>query len=159
MNRMLRSVRATTLLVAVALAFPCAAQQLSKQQKIERILDLTSSDVLINAVVGQVRSLLEQIQVNPTPQQKSKRQDALDKIAKLARERLQKVRPDMVKAYSDTFTDEEVDAMLAWYSSPAGRTTSQKLPAVSARVSGLMQSEMNSLNDEINKIAEDSLKR
>lgn len=147
------------LLLLAALSFPSAAQQLSKQQKIERILDLTSGDALVEAVVGQVRGLLESIQINPTPQQKSKREDALAKIGKLARERLQKVRPQMIQAYSDTFTDEEVDAMLAWYSSPAGRSSTQKLPAVSARVSAIAQTELNALNDEINKIAEDSLKR
>lgn len=147
------------LLLLATLSFPSAAQQLSKQQKIERILDLTSGDALVEAVVGQVRGLLESIQINPTPQQKSKREDALAKIGKLARERLQKVRPQMVQAYSDTFTDEEVDAMLAWYSSPAGRSSTQKLPAVSARVSAIAQTELNALNDEINKIAEDSLKR
>lgn len=159
MWRGLSIAKLASILLAVALTFPATAQQLSKQQKIERILDLTSSESLIEAVVGQVRSLLEQIQMNPTPQQKSKRDDALDKIAKLARERLQKVRPNMVKAYEDTFTDEEIDAMLAWYSSPAGRSTIQKLPAVSASISAIAQTEMNALNDEINKIAEDSLKR
>ncbi len=149
---------ALLLLLAVAL-IPATAQQLSKQQKIERIVDLTNSDALIELVVGQVRNMLEQIQANPSAQQKGKRQDALDKIAKLAKERLQKVRPDMVKAYNETFTDEEIDAMLAWYSSPAGRSVTQKLPSVSARISGIAQAEMSALNDEINRIAEDSLKR
>ena len=147
------------LLLLAATIFPAPAQTLSKQQKIERILDLTSSDALIQLVVGQVRSMLEQIQVNPSAQQKAKRQDALDKIAKLAKDRLLKVRPDMVKAYNDTFTDEEIDGMLAWYSSPAGKSVTQKLPGVSARISGITQSEMSALNEEINKIAEDSLKR
>jgi uncharacterized protein len=151
--------RAFNLLLLAAFSFSVTAQQLSKEQKIERILDLTSSDALIEVVVGQVRSMLEQIQVNPTPQQKAKRQEALDKIAKLAKERLQKVRPAMVQAYSETFTDAEIDGLLAWYSSPVGRSSTQKLPTVGARISGITQTEMNTLNDEINKIAEDSLKR
>ncbi len=69
-----------------------------------------------------------------------------------------KIRPDLVKAYSDTFTDEEIDGMLAFYETPAGRATVTKIPAINTRMAGLIQSEMNALGPEINKIAEDALK-
>lgn len=151
--------RTAILLLLVALAFPIAAQQLSRDQKIERILDLTNSEALVDALVTQVRTMLEQIQPNPTEQQKSRRKETLEKVTKLVRDRLQKVRPAMVKAYSETFTDPEIDAMLEWYSSPVGRSATQKLPAVGARISAIAQPEITALNDEINKITEDSLKR
>jgi hypothetical protein len=151
--------RAFTLLFLAAMSFALCAQQLTRDQKIERILDLTNSEALVQALVGQVDTILQQIQANPTEQQKARRKEALDKVAKLARERLQKVRPAMVKAYNETFTDEEIDAMLAWYSSPVGHSATQKLPAVGARISAIAQPEIMSLNDEINKITEDSLKR
>ena len=151
--------RALTLLLLAAISFPATAQQLSKEQKIERILDVTNSEALVDALVAQVRTMLNQIQPTPSAQQKSRQQETLDKVTKLVRERLQKVRPAMVKAYGETFTDAEIDGMLAWYTSPVGHSATQKLPAVGARISAIAQPEIMSLNDEINKITEDSLKR
>jgi uncharacterized protein len=143
---------------AVAIAPAAAQQQRSKQQKIERILEITNPDTVITEVVNQVDGMMKQIQPNPTTQQKAKRQDALDKIAKLARERMLKVRPELVKAYAETFTDEEIDTMLAFYETPAGKATVTKLPAINTRMSGVIQTEINALGPEINKIAENALK-
>jgi hypothetical protein len=147
------------ILVCCATALiPAAAQQRSKQQKIERILEVTNPDTVVTEIVTQVGSMMKQIQPNPTPQQKNRTQEALDKIAKLAKERMLKLRPELVKAYSETFTDEELDGMLAFYETPAGRASVTKLPAINARMSGLIQAEVNALGPQINKIAEDALK-
>jgi len=142
---------------AVAI-IPAAAQQRSKQQKIERIIELTSPDTVVTEIVTQVSGMMKQIQPNPTPQQKNRTQEALDKIAKLAKDRIAKIRPELVKAYSETFTDEELDGMLAFYETPVGRATVAKLPAINTRMSGLIQAEVNALGPQINKLAEDALK-
>jgi hypothetical protein len=135
------------------------AQTLNKQQKIERILDLTNPESAVTEVVKQVNSMLEQIQPNPTAQQKARRQEALDKIAKLTKDRMRKVRPDLVKAYNETFSDEEIDGLLAFYESPAGKASITKIPAVNARLGSILQGELNSIGAEINKLAEDTLKK
>lgn len=137
---------------------PASAQPRSKQQKIERILELTNPDSVVTEVVTQVDEMMRQIQPSPTAQQKARRSEALDKIGKLAKQRILKMRPELVKAYSETFTDEEIDGMLAFYETPAGKATVTKIPAVNSRMSGLIQAEINSLGPEINKIAEDALK-
>lgn len=145
------------ILCAVALA-PAAAQPRTKQQKIERILELTNPEAVVAEVVTQVDGMMKQIQPNATPQQKTRRQEALDKIAKLAKERMLKLRPELVKAYAETFTDEELDGMVAFYETPAGKATVTKIPAINVRMSGLIQTEINALGPEINKIAENALK-
>lgn len=142
----------------VAVLTPAPAQSRSKQQKIERILELTNPDTVVTEVVTQVDGMMRQIQPNPTAQQRARRSEALDRIGKLAKQRMLKMRPELVKAYSETFTDEEIDGMLAFYETPAGRATVTKIPAVNNRMSGLIQAEINSLGPEINKIAEDALK-
>ena len=113
----------------------------------------------VTEVVNQVEGMLQQIQPTPTPQQKARRQEALDKIAKLTRERMRKVRPDLVKAYSDLFSDAEIDGLLAFYESPAGKASITKIPAVNARLGSIIQSELNAIGTEINKLAEDTLKK
>ncbi len=146
------------LVCCATVLIPAAAQQRSKQQKIDRILEVTNPDTVVTEIVTQVGSMMKQIQPNPTPQQKNRTQEALDKIAKLAKERMLKLRPELVKAYSETFTDEELDGMLAFYETAAGRASVTKLPAINARMSGLIQAEVNALGPQINKIAEDALK-
>jgi hypothetical protein len=148
------------ILICCALAAgPAAAQQQrSKQQKIERILEITNPDTVVTEVVTQVDGMMKQIQPNPTAQQKAKRQDALDKIAKLSKERMLKMRPELVKAYAETFSDEEIDGLLAFYETPAGKASVIKIPAINNRMSGLIQAEINALGPEINKIAENALK-
>jgi hypothetical protein len=137
---------------------PAAAQQRSRQQKIERILELTNPDTVVTEIVNQVDGMMKQIRPNPTAQQKARQQAALDKIAKISKERMLKIRPELVKAYAETFTDEELDGMLAFYETPAGRAAVTKIPAINNRMSDLIQTEMNALGPEINKIAEDALK-
>ncbi len=138
-------------------ALALSAQQ-SKQQKIQRILDITNPDTVVTEVVNQVDGMMKQIRPNPTLQQKNRMTAALDKIAKLSRERVQKLRPELIKAYSETFTDEEIDGMLAFYETAGGKATVTKIPAINARMAGLIQTEINALGPEINKIAEDALK-
>ena len=145
--------------VFLLLAGLLCAQAVTKQQKIERILDLTNPESAVTEVVNQVEGMLQQIQPTPTPQQKARRQEALDKIAKLTRERMRKVRPDLVKAYSDLFSDAEIDGLLAFYESPAGKASITKIPAVNARLGSIIQSELNAIGTEINKLAEDTLKK
>jgi hypothetical protein len=146
------------LAIILMLAVALDAQTLTKQQKIERIIELTQGTTTVDMAVKQVRDVLEQAQPRPTAKQLEKREDALKKIEKLVRERMQKVRPEFVRIYNEAFTDPEIDGMLAFYESPAGKAVNQKLPAVSARLSGMVQTQIDTLSSEINKIAEETLK-
>jgi len=141
------------------LAHFSVAQPATTRQKVERILELTNPDSVVLELVSQVDGMMKQIQPTPTPQQKARRQEALDKIAKLAKERVAKTRPELIKAYTETFTEQELDGMLAFYETPAGRATVTKIPAINTRMAGLIQTEINALGPEINKIAEDALKK
>jgi hypothetical protein len=148
--------RALIVLLVTAALLP--AQALTKQQKVERILNLTQATASIETVVAEVRKALAGQQPNPTAKQLEKREDALKKIEKLVRERLQKVRPELIRVYGDAFTDAELDGILAFYESPAGRAATQKLPAVNERLSGLMQTQIDAISTEINRLAEETLK-
>ena len=53
----------------------------------------------------------------------------------------------------------EIDGLLAFYESPAGKASITKIPAVNARLGSIIQSELNAIGTEINKLAEDTLKK
>ncbi|MEO6569431.1 MAG: DUF2059 domain-containing protein [Opitutaceae bacterium] len=142
----------------LAAALTAAAQpSLSKDQKIMKILELTGSEAVVNAVAGQMQEMMAPLAT--TAQKKAATKEAVDKIVKLVKTRVEKIRPQMVKFYSETFTVEEIDGLLAFYESPAGRASVEKLPQINARMSELIQSELNAIGPEINKIAEDALKK
>ncbi|MEO8098092.1 MAG: DUF2059 domain-containing protein [Acidobacteriota bacterium] len=145
------------LLVCLLMTALTAAAQATKDQKIEQILQLTGSDSVVNVVSAQMQEMMAPLAT--TPQQKARTKEAVDKIVKLVKTRVEKIRPQMVKFYSENFTAEEIDGLLAFYESPPGRASLQKLPVINAKMSELIQSELNAIGPEINKIAEDALKK
>ncbi len=151
----------TGMLLATAALNSYAQSQTANQnkaQKIEKILDLTQGSAAVKGLVEQVRGMLQQIQPAPSAKQADKREDALKKIEKLVTDRLKKVRPELARIYSEAFSDPEIDGLLAFYESPAGRAAIEKLPAVNQRVAGMVQTQIDALGQEIDKIAEDALK-
>jgi hypothetical protein len=64
-----------------------------------------------------------------------------DKIVGLMREELNwaSMEPQMIETYRQTFTQHEVDDMLAWYTSPSGKTVIAKQPAAMKQMSEYAQ--------------------
>jgi uncharacterized protein len=78
--------------------------------------------------------------------------DALPaKFAAIAREELSfdKLRATIVPVYRETFTQEEVDGMIAFYSSPIGRSVVDKLPVVTQKIQAQMQPLMPPIVDRM----------
>jgi hypothetical protein len=56
--------------------------------------------------------------------------------------RWEKIEPIYLQVYRESFTQDEVDAMNAFYHTPAGRAVIEKVPATLVRVTQLMQPNM-----------------
>jgi hypothetical protein len=54
-------------------------------------------------------------------EKRAKASEMQAKIMTMIADRLSKARPALVKAYADTFTEGEIDGILAFYKSPAGQ--------------------------------------
>ena len=68
--------------------------------------------------------------------------------------RVANLKSAMIKAYTDVFTDEEIDGMLKFYLSPVGRAMVQKYPALMVRVKTVARQQMG-INEEIKKMLDD----
>jgi hypothetical protein len=64
-----------------------------------------------------------------------------------------------VKAYSETFSEEEINGILAFYESPAGRAMQAKMPMFTSTVMVLAQTQAKELMPEIQRITRESLGR
>ncbi|TJZ73208.1 DUF2059 domain-containing protein [Chitiniphilus eburneus] len=52
------------------------------------------------------------------------------------------LKPDYIKLYRDTFTQEEIDGLIAFYKTPAGQALVDKMPLVLQNISGILQSRL-----------------
>jgi hypothetical protein len=145
------------ILLATSLA---SAQGLSKEAKIERLLDVTNGQATMNQVFEQMKAAMAPaIPANATPEQRAKAQELQSKILDLMKNQMswEKVRPAYVKAYSETFSEEEINGILAFYESPAGRAMQAKMPMLISKVMALAQAQASELMPEIQRITRDSL--
>lgn len=128
-----------------------AQPQPSKEAKIEQLLALTNSTAMVEQILEPLKSMTAQVP-GATPQQQEQANAVSSKIMSLTVALLDKLRPQMVKIYSETFSDSEIDGMLAFYRSPTGRAMLEKTPALTGRMMTLMQSQMMELMPEIQRI-------
>jgi hypothetical protein len=94
-------------------------------------------------------------------EQQKIRDEARAKMMSIIREALDwsKVEPLLVEAYRNTFTQEEVDAMLKFYTSPVGQSVGAKLPAASQQTMQLMQQRMREIIPQIAAVRKDAAAR
>jgi uncharacterized protein len=92
-----------------------------------------------------------------TPEQRAKALEVQGKMFDLMKNRIwEKIRPQFAKAYSETFSEEEIDGMLAFYESPAGRAMIAKMPMLMGKVMAVTQAQMGDLMPEIQRITREA---
>ena len=64
--------------------------------------------------------------------------------------------PTYLKIYEDSFSQSEVDSMIAFYSSPGGQAVVAKLPLVAQNTMQAMLQQMKSLMPQAQQIAKDT---
>src|SRR5262245_493092 len=67
-----------------------------------------------------------------TPEQRRKMESMTEKVMDALREEMsyEKTKPFLLRIYSESFTQEEIDGLIAFYESPAGRAFIAKMPVV-----------------------------
>lgn len=65
-----------------------------------------------------------------------------------------KAKPALAKVYTDTYTEEEIDGILAFYKSSAGRAFLQKMPEVMQRLMPVMMQMMGDLQPQMKTMME-----
>jgi len=131
------------------------AQELTKEAKIERLLDAMNADATINQLFDQIKAMTAaQMPPGATPEQTAKAREVQSKILELVKSRIgwDKMRPVYTKLYNETFSDEEISGMLAFYQSPPGRAMLAKMPALLTKLIEVAQAQMNDLQPEIQRI-------
>jgi hypothetical protein len=120
---------------ALALARPAAAQDPSpaRVQAAEALLVTMHADSLFKATMDQM--MAAQIRSNPAmAQYEGAMRSFFNKYL-----RWEDVRGDMVRVYAETYTEDELHQLTAFYQTPLGRRLLETMPQVSQRSAELTQ--------------------
>ena len=136
-----------------------SAQELTKQAKIERLLTVTKADAMLDQTLNQMKGMMaSQIPQGGTPEQQARARELQGKILDLVTARMgwDKMRVEFVRIYDELFSDDEIDGILAFYQSPAGRATLEKMPQLMTKAMAYAQSQMADLLPEIQRITKEA---
>lgn len=145
--------RAVLLLIAIAL--PVLADEASKRKKIEHLLDLLNTRALVDQILDQARENMRLaiastgIQIPPEKLDQMKAgQDRMLAIIKKAMD-WNELKADYVTIYANNLTEAEIDAMVAFYSTPEGASVIKKMPTLMTKGNEVAQQRMVKVMPEI----------
>lgn len=154
-------------LVAVMLGCSSArADEASKHAKAEQLFVLLHMDRMMDQLMVGVKSQVQQIvQSMPgsdeaTPEQKKQIADFQQRVLGLVNDKLgwKALEPDFISLYASTYTEEELDGILAFYKSPVGQKMIDKTPELTAKSTEITQQKMREVQPQLNQMVQDFMK-
>ena len=132
------------------------ADSAGHQAQAERFLELVNADRLAVPVYAQVQQMFAQrFEQTQAPENKralleqyqSKADAALDKAIGW-----EKVKPDLITLYTETFTEQELTQLNEFYESALGKKMLAKLPELNARSAQVTQAKLENAVPQVNKL-------
>lgn len=143
------------------------ADDASKRAKAEELFTLLHMDQLMDQLT---KSVMQQVQTmtqsmpgadQATPEQKKLVADFQQRVLDLVNRRLgwKALEPDFINLYATTYTEEDLDAIIAFYKSPAGQKMLEKTPELMTKSTQLTQQRMREVQPEFNQMIQDFMKQ
>ncbi len=156
--------RCLLVFLGVGLAMPLLhADEASKRAKIEEIFVATNVQGLMLQQQSQIRTMIHQMVVQSAPQLAGNQmmeefeQTSMDDIQKVLS--WESLKPEMIKIYADTFTEEELNGLSEFYKSPAGQAMIKKLPTVMSKTMAIAQARMGEELPRLQQHLQDIVKK
>jgi uncharacterized protein len=155
------------LLLTLVLSLPLTAHadEASRRDKAQEMLALLHMDRLLdqtmNNMLAQMSTVTKQLSGNKVkPEDQAKIDDFQKKVFQLIQSQMgwKTLEPDYVDMYAKNFTDEQLDAILVFYKSPAGAALVDKLPTLTAQGTELAQARMTALLPQLRQMVADFTK-
>jgi uncharacterized protein len=133
------------------------------RESILMLLEVTKAESMIDQAYASVEQLIKQslAQESAGRTVTDEQRRLLDlmpaKIGALMRDEMSwtKMQPIYVGIYQETFTQEEIDGLIAFYRSAVGQSFVSKMPAVMNRSMAVMQVQMQTLMPKLKRAMED----
>ncbi|MBK7929660.1 MAG: DUF2059 domain-containing protein [Bryobacterales bacterium] len=153
---------AVVIALSSAAVFAQDAKLSAREVKVEQLLTLTGVDSQTDKLMDQMfKMAVANFPTDAPPEVRAKLEEMQTKVFALISERMswQKMKPVYVKLYAEVYTDEELDGMIAFFSSPAGRSMTAKSPILMQRSMQVVQSLMGEVLPEIKRITAEAVRR
>jgi hypothetical protein len=153
------------LVVVLALA-PCArADEASKRAKVKELFVVMKLDTMMEQIT---KTIMDQTQTmiggmadtQITPAQKKMMDDYKDRLYKLVMDTMgwKAIEPEYVEMYANTYSEEEIDGILAFYNSPAGRAMMARTPELMQKSTALSQQKMAEIQPKMKALMDQMMK-
>jgi hypothetical protein len=147
--------------LAVLVAGPAFASPPS-DASLEELFQVTNSSSLFAVVGKQMDAMIQNSvrQVKDGQAMTPERQEIVDRMVQrmsdLAKQTMswETLKPIMTRVYQESFTQEDVDAMLKFYKSTAGQNMLQKMPLVMQNMMTEIQTVTRPMQDKMREIAQ-----
>ena len=142
-----------------------AVDSLPTEESIKQLLAITESRKLVDGMMNQMNgmmndSLQQVLQGQPvTPKQQKILDNMQSKVITLLKQEYNwdYLEPLYIRIYRESFTQEEINGMLAFYKTPTGRALIKKMPVVMQKSMTEMQKRMVPLMEKLHKIQQEAL--
>ena len=137
---------------AFLLAGAAWADDTSRMAKAQELLQVAKMDQGFKQMLDRAQT---SIKAQTTRQATAADKAAIEaKISPILSQQLSwdQLKPQYVKAYADTYTEEELDAILAFYKSPAGQAWFAKSPEVGEKARQITQQAMQDAQAQVRKV-------
>jgi len=158
------SMKRLALLLILSLCIPITlhADDASKQAKVRELFALLHvehiSDQIRSSVMNQTAGIPKQL-FGPdiSPANKAKFDVLQEKILQTVDAQVgwRVLEPQYVRLYTDAYTEEEINGIVAFYKTPAGAAMIAKSPELSAKSIQLVQSKMAAVQPQLKQMVED----
>lgn len=153
------------LLCAAALVLAAHGVQAAEpsEASLETLMVVTRAERNIDAVFSAMQPMLKRMRTEMMPgtlsAEEEKRLDAMEaKMLGVIRDELSwaKLKPLTMQIYRESFTQSEVDGLIAFYQTPAGQAFIEKMPLVMQKSMMMTQSRMKPMMERIQQIAQEA---
>ena len=155
------------LLMVLTVGYCCArADDASKRAKAEQLFTLLHMDTMMDQLMSGVKKQVQQITESmpgadqATPEQKKQITDFQQRVMNLVNQKIgwKALEPDFIKLYASTYTEEELDGIIAFYKSPVGQRMMEKTPELMTKSTQITQQKMSELQPQLNQMVQDFMK-
>ena len=155
------------LLLVLLMASPWSAYAAQPSaESIERLLTITKAEALLDSIYTNTEQVMRQAMAQSlagqalSPEQKRFLDTVPQRFTELMRDELSwaNLKPMYVQIYQESFTQEEIDGLIAFYGTPAGQATINKMPVVMQKSMAAIQTHMQPLLEKMRPAIEQAMK-
>ena len=149
------------LFLVLALCLPLAARadDATHRAKAQEMIILLHTDRTVKQISANFMKQLSTageklIGPNATPESKTQLADFEKKFAQMIDGQVgwDVIEPQLVDFYTKAFTEEELDVIVTFYKTPAGAALVEKMPAVNAQATQLLQAKMAAVQPQMKQM-------